>query len=130
MIQNWLMGAFTNPIVILAAVAAFFFFGYTNTQHENQQLKQQASAYEQIFKAQERSLQIQERDFQLLGDFQKKGQVVVIKQQDTNRKIDAIPDTSTNKPFTNSELRDAASILRDHQIAAFPPTNPPSSNSR
>jgi hypothetical protein len=99
-----------------------------NLNHKNYDLKQQQTRYEQVIEAQKKSIIILEQDRVLLSNLEKNKQQVVVKQNNLNQKLNAIPKTSTDKPFTNPELLSAAEQLRAYQLAN--PESTTSSNNK
>lgn len=114
---------FLNPVSIGLVVIALLFGALQHKSHLADTLKIENQAQAQIIEVQKESLKIKNDDMILLDNFSKKQQTIVLKQADTNRKLNEIPDTSTNHPFSNLELDNAASVVRSHQLQAFPTTD-------
>jgi hypothetical protein len=123
-VLEWIL----NPATIGIVVIAVLFSAWQHTSHQNDLLKIQNKSLEQVVSAQKQTIEIQRSDFQLLGEFNKKAQTIVIKQQENTQKLHEIPNTTTNKPFANPELDRAAGLLRDYQQGSFPSSNSTDSN--
>lgn len=111
-------------LMVLIAIIAFLLTGWQYQSHQVDLLKIQRAAQEQVITSQKDTIRIQGNDMQLLSTLMQKSNTVIIKQQEANKKLNEIPDTSHDHPFTNPELSAAAGIVRDHQNAAYPPSPP------
>lgn len=116
------------PWIVAAVifVGAILLTGWQYSAHQVDLLKIQHVSDQKVIEAQTNTIKIQGQDMTLLSDLAQKSQTIVIKQQDTNKKLSNVKDSSTNHPFVNPDLLTAASIMRDSQQAN--PTATPSTN--
>ena len=114
-------------LCVVFLVGGFLFVNNANLRHQNELLNMQKASYELVIKSKDDIIEIQKNDLARIDTLVSKKQTLVIKQQAVSAAIDKIPDTTTNKPFTNPELFDSARILREYQNSNIP-TEPTNSN--
>lgn len=122
---KWILNPISIILIVLVlAIGTATFYKYKSDTTE---LNNTIDKQEEVLKAQGRNLDILEKDRPLIEALLNKKQTIILQEQKLQDEMNEIPDTSTNKPFTNSELLDAARILRDYQNARTS-DNPTSTN--
>ena len=117
-----------NPITIFGIILVLLLFSVNNLSHKNQNLNDKVAQKEQIITAQNKSIYILSEDNKSLAELNNKKLKVYGKQQELSDKLNEIKDTSTNKPFTNPELLDAAIVMRDYQNSVLNSNSADSNN--
>lgn len=105
----------TIIMVVLMAVGGVFYTIANNSAHENDLLKLENKSQSEVIDAQKNAIQVYKKDSELLADLSDKQINIIVKQQALEKELNEIPDTSTNKPFTNPDLLRAAGVLRNYQ---------------
>jgi hypothetical protein len=113
----------SNPSVLIGLFAAGFIFWAVHTHNENLSLKHTvASQVETIQKMDKKMTELNENvkvikgDQERLGVFMNSMNKTKTNETVVSKKLSAIPNTSTNKPFLNKDLEEAARIFRDYQL--------------
>lgn len=124
-----------NPVVLVLilvlglGLGLQYFMGQNALKNKDIQMYQQREqAYEQVFQAQQQTISILQNDVLRIDDLNKSKQTVIIRQQDLDRQLNEIPDTSEDRPFSNPDLLAAAGIMRNYQQSSPATTNTTSSN--
>lgn len=114
-ILKWLF----HPITIICAILLFSLSTTAYLLHDSQvnKLEAKISGQEKLIEAQDRNITILQQDKPLIDQLLKSKQTIIIKEQKLQSDLDAIPDTSTNLPFTNPDLLAAAQRLREYQTS-------------
>ena len=123
-VLKWIL----NPITIVGIILVLLLFSVNNISHKNQNLNDKVAQKEQIITAQNKSIYILGEDSKSLAELNNKKLKVYGKQQELSDKLNEIKDTSTNKPFTNPELLDAAIVMRDYQNSVLNSNSADSNN--
>lgn len=121
-VLTWLL----NPITIVSIVVVLLLASVNHLNYKNKNLTDKITTQEQVIDAQDKSIDILGKDAKAISELSNKKVQVYIKQQQLSDKLNEIPDTSENKPFTNPELFDAARVMRDYQNSPdmVNPSNP------
>lgn len=123
-VLKWIL----NPITIVGIILVLLLFSVNNLSHKNQNLNDKVAQKEQTITAQNKSIYILGEDNKSLAELNNKKLKIYGKQQELSDKLNEIKDTSTNKPFTNPELLDAAIVMRDYQNSVLNSNSADSNN--
>lgn len=127
---KWIINPFSLISLLLIVIAITSMgLAYQSVSHDNKLLKDQIGQAEQVIETQEKSIGILQQDTGLIDKLMSSKQTIIIKENELQKQLDEIPDTSTNKPFTNPDLLAAANLVRAYQHS-FDPVDSTSSSSR
>jgi hypothetical protein len=108
----------SSPLTWLALLAAIVLFLHQGNQSLKNDLKQQAGVIEQLeenTKQLNKNVLLVQQDQETLNTLIVKKSDLKKQQDSISARLDAIPDTSTCKPFENVNTLEAARTFRDYQ---------------
>lgn len=126
-ILKWFLHPLTLICILLVIISSYAVI--SNYNHTVDDLNKNIAQQEEVIRSQQNSLDIYQKDTVLIEKFNSSKQSRYIKEQELQKELDAIPNTSTNRPFTNPELLAAAKLLRNFQHSDLS-ANPSSPSSR
>jgi hypothetical protein len=115
----WFLRFLTPTNLVIAAVLALAAFAWFE-HSEVQAMKPIIAHHELVIKKQESNIEVLNKDALIQEKFQKDKNNTTNRQQKFNEAQSKIPNTTTDHPFSNVDLFNAASQLRDYQQNSFP----------
>jgi len=112
-----------HPSTLIAMFAAGSMWFFMHTIQQNKDLKQELNNTKGQIEELHNQMVLQQGDMDKLLDITRKNSKVRQREADVNSKIAEIPKTSTDRPFSNPDLLNAAGMLREYQSSEQSTTN-------